>query len=571
MSVSRTTRRHSRRPGTREAKGHEAPRPADVQTQRELPSWAHGGALGVLVLLVGGVYLSTMLAGVDAGDSAELQYRSVLLGSCHPPGYHIELLLGKAFTLLPVGPGPAWRMNFMMAVAGLSGVLALYGVVRRATGQVLAALVAALTLAFSSVYWFHSLVAEAYVFYAAFLAGGVYTAVRFVQSNRAGWLYATAVLVGVCVADRASELFVMGAFVGLWLGFRRQVRLSWLRLAVAVVLFVAPFVLTVGYHVVRHNKTALRDRDDTLRRLILAGRTEEPPEYEDVALSEKLNWPMLRHTIRYSLGLTYTQDAEFSGEVMRRDLDKYAWLLSGQGVFGQRYKGTTARAKQLNNVQGSGASITLGGLVLAVLGIVFRRRQWGWALVGVGLFAGNLAFYLWHHRWDNLTFTIPGLLGLAVLMGLGVAGPVRAVSGVSGRRLAWQGMCLLVPLFLLVGNYRYMDRSTATEQERQERMSAIAAAPFPQGSAIITSCWPAMTYRYVLYIEGGRRDMYVLYHDDTRNWQRFQEYFNQLGRPVFLEANRIAVGQRRALLARTPREYAELGFVMVGGKSKSVP
>ena len=52
----------------------------------------------------------------------------------------------------------------MMTVFGIAGCLALYGAVRRITGFIVPGLVAATTLGFSSIYWTHSLAAEAYVF-----------------------------------------------------------------------------------------------------------------------------------------------------------------------------------------------------------------------------------------------------------------------------------------------------------------------------------------------------------------------------------------------------------------------
>lgn len=110
-----------------------------------------------LICLFGVVYLTTLLPGVSSGDSAELQYASVVIGSCHPPGYQIEVSIGKLFSLLPLGPGIAWRINFMMVVFGTAGCLAFYGAIRRICGFVIPAVIAASTLGFSSVFWTHCL------------------------------------------------------------------------------------------------------------------------------------------------------------------------------------------------------------------------------------------------------------------------------------------------------------------------------------------------------------------------------------------------------------------------------
>ena len=76
------------------------------------------------------VYLTGLHPGVEAGDAAELQHTAPLGGICHPPGYQIEVTVGRIFcALMPAGA--AWSMNFLMAICGTVGCLALYGAVRR--------------------------------------------------------------------------------------------------------------------------------------------------------------------------------------------------------------------------------------------------------------------------------------------------------------------------------------------------------------------------------------------------------------------------------------------------------
>ena len=513
----------------------------------------HVIAIVSLMVLLGVVYLSTLLGGVDSGDSAELLYKSSLLGICHPPGYQIEVLFGKFFSLLPIGPDIAWRINFMMAVGGVVGVLSLYGAVRRISGQILPGLIAGLTLAFSSIYWSHCLMAEAYVFYSTFLLLGIYCVVRFVQGNRAKWLYLAAVFCGVCVADRSSELFVIPAFVVLLWSVRKKVRLNWVRLLLMLLFFVLPFFSTVSFKILWSNHTSLHGRDNWLRDAILAGRVKPPPQQRDIPLAEKLTYGNIKHAIRYCLGFNYTRQAKFDASRIGPDIDKYAWLLSGRGALGDRYPMEQQRA---NQIQGKGTSIGILGIVLVIVGIIFWRREYGWVLLGVGLFVGNFIFYLWHHRWDNLTFIIPGLIGLSILVGLGAAGPM-SVGPLSRKRLVYSMICFVVPLFLLVSNYRLLDRSTQKEQEQQEYYQRIAGAPFPPGSVIITHCWPAMTYRYLLYIEAERKDMYVIYEDNKKQWPKLIKYFQSHRRPTF-------IGNRDLKQTRnTPRALAELGFVQI--------
>ena len=519
---------------------------AAADKRRDVPALVAGLALAAVLSVV---YLLTLLPGVDAGDSAELQFVSPILGVCHPPGYQIEVCFGKLFSMLPVGASIAWRINFMMAVAGVIGCAALYGAVRRVTGSILAGVTAGATLGFSSIYWSHCLVAEAYVFYGAFLALGVYAAVRFVESDRAGWLFLTAVLVGVAVGDRASELFVLPGFLLLWIAVRKKVHLPVKRLAVAVLLFVLPFVFSVSYYLVRHQPENLHYRDSSLRWEIRKNKllTRLPGGYVGV-----------KHAVKQCLGMTYTNQAKFDGERVRADVDKYAWLLSGAGAQGERYATGDGR----NREQGRGASIGLLGILVALIGLVAARRQWGWMLLGAGMFAGNLVFILWHHRWDNLTFVVPGLIGLALLVGLGAAGPVISTGKVVPGKgwLIYRIACLLVPLFLLVSNYTQLDRSTEQEQKRLEYHQRVARAPFPQNSVVLATYWPGMTYRYLFLIEAGRRDMRIMY-EDRKYWGAIIEYFAERNQPIYLAANSVGAQQRKQLLSGTRRELAQVGFV----------
>jgi len=511
-----------------------------------------------LTLLVGMIYLLTLLPGVDSGDSAELQYKSPLLGICHPPGYQIELCFGKLFSYMPFGSDVAWRINFMMAAAGVIGVLALYGAIRRITGSFIAALVGALTLAFSSIYWTHSLMAEAYVFYGSFLVLGIYAAVRFIQSNRAVWLYLTCLFLGVAVADRASELFVMPGFLVLAWAMRKKFRLTWLRLLGAIIFFILPFFFTVGYVILRHNASLLHSKGD-IRDAILNDTQKGPPEeVHPLTIAQKLSYPHLRNIIRTCLGLGYAKDAKFDSRQVAADVDKYAWLLSGLGARGERYPPENVRG---NLDQGRGTSISLLGVILALLGAIFWRRQYGWAALGVILVGGNLFFILWHHRWDNLTFTVPSLIGWSLLVGLGAAGPQN--HRLSGKKLITLSLvCLIAPLFLLVTNYNLVNRNTLEEKQRQEYLTRLSQADFPHQSVILATTWPAMTYRYLFYIEAKRYDMYIM-KADQRDWKKLIEYFRRYHRPVFIEARQLDPKSQKLFLARTPPAVAAVGFVQL--------
>ncbi|MCZ7666312.1 MAG: DUF2723 domain-containing protein [Chloroflexi bacterium] len=67
------------------------------------------GILFVLAALLP-IYLLTMPAAVGQADTFEFQVVVPQLGIAHPTGYPLYLLLGKLFTLLPLGT-VAWRFE----------------------------------------------------------------------------------------------------------------------------------------------------------------------------------------------------------------------------------------------------------------------------------------------------------------------------------------------------------------------------------------------------------------------------------------------------------------------------
>jgi hypothetical protein len=446
-----------------------------------------------LAAVVLAVYLLTLHPGVGLADSAELQYACPLLGVCHPPGYQIEVTIGYLFSKLPLGRPMAWRINLMMAVCGTIGALALYGTVRRITGQVSAGLVGAGALAFSSMYWAHSTLAEVYVFYGMFLLVALYALQRFIEGNKAPWLYLGAACLGVAVADRSSELFILPAFLLLWWVYRTKIRLTWLRIAAAAVVFVLPFVFTVSSYLVHQDPSRLACRDDAIRDQVLRGEAAFP----------KTPTAKLISAVRYCLGLKWIENATQPHTELKADAAQYALQLSGLNLL----KKDNPRAHSRKLSEGTaGIGMGLPGLILACIATVRRRRLWGWILLGWGIFVGNLVFYLWHHRPDSLTFTVPGLVGLSLLAGLGAA----SRSPRSPRRLLYIAACFIAPVFLLITNYPLVNRSTMEEYRWIRWVDKTAAAPFPPHTVFIGAYGPAMPYRYLYYIQAGRTDIKVL-------------------------------------------------------------
>lgn len=114
-----------------------------------------------LFFAVFGVYLFMLCPTVPAGDSGELITAAASGGIAHPPGYPLYTMLGRLFTFIPHG-SIAWRVNLMSAVFNAAAVVVVYFVLWHIMYSAMPALIGALFLAFSTIFWRYSLVAEVF-------------------------------------------------------------------------------------------------------------------------------------------------------------------------------------------------------------------------------------------------------------------------------------------------------------------------------------------------------------------------------------------------------------------------
>ncbi len=110
-----------------------------------------GVVFGAALLL----YICTLAPTMLPADSGEFQIVGPVLGVAHPPGYALFTMLGKLFSLLPLGE-TAWRVNLMGAVTGAMTLLVVGRTARELTGSVWAGIAAAGALGLSTTFWAQS-------------------------------------------------------------------------------------------------------------------------------------------------------------------------------------------------------------------------------------------------------------------------------------------------------------------------------------------------------------------------------------------------------------------------------
>jgi len=118
------------------------------------------------------VYVLTLCPTIYWDDAGELIAASYTLGIPHPPGHPLYVLIGKLFTLIPLG-SVAWRVNLMSAFFGALSCLVLYKIIlerlEEKTWKTAAALGGAFFFAFAPTVWDQATVAETSTLHSFFM------------------------------------------------------------------------------------------------------------------------------------------------------------------------------------------------------------------------------------------------------------------------------------------------------------------------------------------------------------------------------------------------------------------
>ncbi len=115
------------------------------------------------------IYSLTICPTLYPGDSGEFVASAFYLGNPHNSGYPFYCLMGKLFTLIPIG-NLAFRLNLMSSIFAALTALLVYYIIHELAREPVAALSSALLLAFSPTLWSQTVCAEVYTLHAFFVA-----------------------------------------------------------------------------------------------------------------------------------------------------------------------------------------------------------------------------------------------------------------------------------------------------------------------------------------------------------------------------------------------------------------
>jgi hypothetical protein len=191
-------------------------------------------AAGCAALVAFLVYALTVEPSLPTGDSGELISAAYVFGVAHPPGYPLYMLLGYLVSHLP-GGSPALWMNLLSAFLDALAVGVVFLTIHRLVSvragsrrwtPFVAATAGGMLLAFSSLFWAYSVVAEVFALNNLFAAVLLLVGIEWCrQPHRTRLIWVFTLLLGLALCNQQTILLLVPAFVVLgWQGWVRLPR-----------------------------------------------------------------------------------------------------------------------------------------------------------------------------------------------------------------------------------------------------------------------------------------------------------------------------------------------------------
>ncbi|MDP3939251.1 MAG: DUF2723 domain-containing protein [Deltaproteobacteria bacterium] len=428
-----------------------------------------GQQLGVWAAGLAAIYSLTLRPTIGWSDTPELVTVAYTLGIAHPPGTPTYALLGKLFSLIPLG-SIAVRLNLFSAVCAVAAAALLAWSVARLhvrmggqarSGQIVG-LGCATLLALAPTYWSYATQTEVYAPFVLTVALLVALALRWEETGDTRWLLGGSLLFGLSGGIHGTAIFFAPALVFIVLK-----GVPWVRLPRTLAWILLFAVLGASVY------------------LYLPIRAATEPTF---------NWGDPDTLVRFWSHVSDRKDSE---------------ILFATGKFWWPYVKVFAR-----NLD---SELTATGWVFGLLGLLLAfRRAPGLATFTLLFCLGNLLFFL--RIWTIPDAYLPTFWFFMLWAGVGMAGLIDSRLLQPRRARVLVTILLVVAIASQVGHALPWVGARAHGGGRSAAEANLLPLP-PNALVLVTSQW--FPFRYLQDVEGMRPDVTILLVSDLLEPEHF--------------------------------------------------
>jgi hypothetical protein len=435
------------------------------------PTHRHWRWLGILLVCAAllPVYLLTTSTAVGMADSFEFQVVAPQLGIAHPTGYPLYLLLGKLFTLPPIGT-LAWRLNAASIVYAATAMSLLYLLLYRLVQRPLPAILGAVVTGLGVTFWSQAIIAEVYALHALIVLVAVLLMASIGNWRLAGeiWpytpdpraIYLLAFIIGLGMTNHVTTVFLIppALLTLLWAAQQNRQALpltQWRFWLICAVAFFLPLLLYAYL---------------PLRWQAITGEPMGGARFVDWVVAGRFQGALqlrawLDDPTRYAImGRLFWQN--------------WGWL-----------------------------NLALAGVGVALL----IWRQWQTAVILGTLWLGYTFYTLNYYVPDLAVFVIPAQLMVGVAWGVGLYAVLQGGAAFC-RRCHWPDLTLLLTTLLLISALlSAADQWPTLDQSARDGGEAwawaVLARPLAANAAILADSEKIAPLHYLQVAEGLRPDL----------------------------------------------------------------
>lgn len=432
----------------------------------------------LLCLILGALYVSTLLPGTGYwGDTAELQYSGKILGTTHPTGYPLYLMINHVFvSLFPIG-SLAYKANMLSVIFALLSFVVLYQTFRLLCVRPYVAFIATLIFGGTYTYWSQSVIAEVYSLNILFASLVIYFLLKW-------------------HLQKSNTDFLIGcAFFGVSLGNH----LTMILFAPAILVF----VLITDHRVLLSIRTIL-----FLILFAIAGMAQ----------------------YLYIVWRTVTPGAHLYTKIY--DLPSFYATISGAESKEQMFAFTLPqflgeRIPWFCNLLWNEYSLLL---ILAIVGIITYKNRKILAFL-ILIFLAIVAFNVNFNAFDAFTFFIPAYYIIALLIGLGLGYAYDRIFPAlqGGNQVVFLLLLIFIAGIFIVSNYDASDQSKNTGDA--QNIEALLKIPEKEARYVgTTRDWSIGQYiGYYLYGEGWTVPDITYWYTPENNMERIFDHLYRNG------------------------------------------